>query len=80
MKLPSVEEVNEWSSEKYANTLRHIPEHPDYNSNFRQLIHVAYKVAAELGTQYTDALKKTRYGYRQVRGRKYLRQTPEKAF
>ncbi|MGI6046669.1 MAG: tagaturonate epimerase family protein [Petrimonas sp.] len=80
LKLPSVEEVNEWSSEKYANTLRHIPEHPDYNSNFRQLIHVAYKVAAELGTQYTDALKKTRYGYRQVRGRKYLRQTPEKAF
>lgn len=58
LKLPSVEEVNEWSSEKYADTLRHIPEHPDYNSNFRQLIHVAYKVAAELGTEYTDALKK----------------------
>ncbi|WP_436415735.1 tagaturonate epimerase family protein [Petrimonas sp.] len=57
-KLPSVEEVNEWTSKKYADTLRHIPEHPDYNSNFRQLIHVAYKVAAELGTEYTDALKK----------------------
>lgn len=57
-KLPSVDEVNGWSSEKYANTLRHIPGHPDYNSNFRQLIHVAYKVAAELGTEYTDALKK----------------------
>ncbi|MDD3189806.1 MAG: tagaturonate epimerase family protein, partial [Fermentimonas sp.] len=48
-KLPSVEEVNSWSSDKYADTLRHIPEHPDYNSNFRQLIHVAYKVAAEMG-------------------------------
>ena len=57
-KLPSVEEVNEWTSKKYADTLRHIPGHPDYNSNFRQLIHVAYKVAAELGTEYTDALKK----------------------
>lgn len=56
--LPSVEEVNGWSSEKYASTLRHIPGHPDYNSNFRQLIHVAYKVAAEMGTEYTDALKK----------------------
>ena len=56
--LPSVEEVNEWTSKKYADTLRHIPGHPDYNSNFRQLIHVAYKVAAELGTEYTDALKK----------------------
>lgn len=56
-KLPSVEEVNRWSSEKFANTLRHIPGHPDYNSNFRQLIHVAYKVAAELENEYTDALK-----------------------
>ena len=33
-------------------------EHPDYNPNFRQLIHVAYKVAAELGKEYTDLLEK----------------------
>jgi tagaturonate epimerase len=57
-KLPSVEEVNSWSSEKYANTLRHIPGHPDYNPNFRQLIHVAYKVASEMGKTYTDLLEK----------------------
>jgi hypothetical protein len=57
-KLPSVEEVNSWNSDKYADTLRHIPEHPDYNSNFRQLIHVAYKVAAEMGNEYTDMLVK----------------------
>lgn len=56
--LPAVEEVNTWSSEKYANTLRHIPGHPDYNSNFRQLIHVAYKVAAEMGSTYTGLLEK----------------------
>ena len=56
--LPSIEEVNGWSSEKYANTLRHIPNHPDYNSNFRQLIHVAYAVAAKLGDEYTDLLTK----------------------
>lgn len=56
--LPSVEEVNSWSSEKYVNTLRHIPDHPDYNANFRQLIHVAYKVAAEMGETYTKLLKK----------------------
>ena len=56
-KLPSVEEVNRWPSKKFADTLRHIPGHPDYNSNFRQLIHVAYKVAAEWGDEYTDALK-----------------------
>ncbi|MDP2338862.1 MAG: tagaturonate epimerase family protein [Bacteroidota bacterium] len=57
-KLPSVAEVAGWTSEKYANTLRHIPDHPDYNPNFRQLIHVGYKLAAEMGTTYTDLLKK----------------------
>ena len=57
-KLPTVEEVNGWTSEKYANTLRHIPGHPDYNPNFRQLIHVAYAVAAEMGADYTNLLEK----------------------
>lgn len=57
-KLPSVEEVNSWSGEKYANTLRHIPGHPDYNPNFRQLIHVAYAVAAKMGQEYYDLLEK----------------------
>ncbi|MBN2172505.1 MAG: hypothetical protein JW731_00130 [Bacteroidales bacterium] len=56
--LPSPEEVAGWSGEKFGNTLRHIPGHPDYNSNFRQLIHVGYKVAAEMGEIYTGLLKK----------------------
>ncbi len=55
--LPSAEEVLGWSSEKFANTLRHIPGHPDYNPNLRQLIHVGYKVAAEMGERYTSLLK-----------------------
>jgi len=57
-KLPPVAEVNGWSGDKFANTLRHIPGHPDYNPNFRQLIHVAYAVAAEMGSEYTDLLVK----------------------
>lgn len=56
-KLPSIEEVNQWGSEKFANSLRHIPGHPDYNANFRQLIHVGYKIAAEHGNEYTDLSK-----------------------
>jgi hypothetical protein len=56
--LPSAEAVAQWSSEKFANTLRHIPGHPDYNPNFRQLIHVGYKIAAESGVNYTDLLDK----------------------
>jgi len=57
-RLPSVTEVEAWSGEKFGNTLRHIPGHPDYNPNFRQLIHVGYKVAAEMGEKYTGLLKK----------------------
>ncbi len=56
--LPSPETVSGWSGEKFANTLRHIPDHHDYNPNFRQLIHVGYKVAAEMGDKYTGLLKK----------------------
>ena len=56
--LPSPEAVAAWTGEKFANTLRHIQGHPDYNSNLRQLIHVGYKVAAEMGDGYTGLLKK----------------------
>ncbi|MFW6277642.1 MAG: hypothetical protein ACOC1J_03135 [Prolixibacteraceae bacterium] len=57
-KLPTREEVDGWTGEKLADTLRHIPGHPDYNPNFRQLIHVGYKIAAEMGDDYTNLLKK----------------------
>ena len=56
--LPSVKDVERWTGEKLANTLRHIPSHPDYNPNFRQLIHVGYKVASEYGAEYTGTLEK----------------------
>ncbi len=54
--LPSPGEVDGWSAEKFSGTLRHIPGNADYNPNFRQLIHVGYKVAAELGGDYYAAL------------------------
>ena len=55
--LPTVETVNGWSAEHYANALRHDLECSDYNPSFRQLIHVAYKVASELGDVYLQALE-----------------------
>ena len=57
-KLPSKEEVNSWDGQKYANTLRHNQNCGDYNLNFRQLLHVGYKVAAQMGSRFTDALIK----------------------
>ena len=55
--LPSIETVNSWDSAHYVNALRHIPNSPEYNRHFRQLIHVGFKIAAEMGARYTDALK-----------------------
>lgn len=57
-KLPSIETVNGWSSAAYVKALRHDASCPEYNSSFRQLIHVAYKVAYELGDEYLQALDK----------------------
>jgi hypothetical protein len=54
--LPDPVIVNQWSSEKYANSLRHIPGHPDFNPDLRQLIHVGYKIAAEYSNIYCNAI------------------------
>lgn len=44
--LPSAGEVRAWNSRKFAASLRHDQANHDYNPNMRQLIHVAYKLAA----------------------------------
>jgi len=54
--LPTVEQVARWTGEQYANALRHDQARTEYNPNFRQLLHVGYKVAAQMGTRYTNAL------------------------
>jgi hypothetical protein len=56
-KLPAVDEVNDWSGDQYANALRHVQEHPEFNQHFRQLLHIAFKLAAKEGARYTDLLK-----------------------
>jgi tagaturonate epimerase len=55
--LPSVNEVSGWNRNKFSDSLRHIPENPDYNPNMRQLIHVAYKLAASQMNDYLKLLK-----------------------
>ena len=44
--LPSKSEVSGWDKKRFSDSLRHIPGNSDYNPNMRQLIHVAYKLAA----------------------------------
>lgn len=57
-RLPSPDQVMSWDGETYAAALRHAETDPRYNPNFRQLLHVGYKVAAELGDAYLQALEK----------------------
>jgi hypothetical protein len=56
-KLPPSGEVLTWNSAHFARTLIHDQTCRDYNPNFRQLIHISYKIAAEMGTGFTDALE-----------------------
>ena len=56
-KLPSPEKVNEWTSLEFVAALEHNGECPHYNAAFRQLVHVGYKVAAELGDEYLDMVR-----------------------
>ena len=57
-KLPTAAQIESWTGEQYARALRHNRKDPLYNPDFRQLVHVSYKIAAELGDEYYAALKR----------------------
>jgi hypothetical protein len=59
-RLPAPEEVERWSGEQFAAALRHDPRCKDFNPHLRQLLHVGYKVAAEMGEGYLRALDQYR--------------------
>jgi tagaturonate epimerase len=56
-RLPSPNEVRAWTSHDYTSALRHLQGARTYNSSFRQLLHVGFKVAAKMGSRYTDLLE-----------------------
>lgn len=55
-KLPNPNTVRAWSSEQFANALRHDQKCPEFNPSFRQLLHVSYKIAAKLEKRFLDML------------------------
>ena len=55
--LPSKQEVSGWTSLKFSDSLKHVPGNSDYNPNMRQLIHVAYKLAALRMDEYYRLLE-----------------------
>jgi hypothetical protein len=56
--LPSSEVVDKWNEKGFTAALRHDPQNPRYNPHFRQLLHVAYRIAAEMGERYLNLLEK----------------------
>jgi tagaturonate epimerase len=56
--LPKPETVARWDGAGFASALRHNSACPAYDPNLRQLLHVGYKVAAEMGGRYIAALEK----------------------
>ncbi len=54
--LPAPVAVGKWRSDQFVSALRHDPKCPAYNSSLRQLLHEGFKVAAKMGTRYTDML------------------------
>jgi hypothetical protein len=55
--LPEPSVVDDWSGWELAAALRHDPSEPRFNPSMRQLVHVAFRVAAKMGARYLDALK-----------------------
>jgi hypothetical protein len=58
--LPTAEDVESWAGGRFASALRHDQSCPEYSPDLRQLLHVGYKVAAEMGSRYLDALDASR--------------------
>lgn len=56
--LPSV--VQGWDGAAYAAALRHDTTCAEYNPHFRQILHVSYRVAAEMGERFLLALETSR--------------------
>jgi hypothetical protein len=55
--LPSSAEISTWDGKRFADAIRHNPDNKNYNRNMRQLLHVAYKLAAERIDQFNDLLQ-----------------------
>jgi hypothetical protein len=56
-KLPSTGTLLKWTPEQFIIAVRHDPENAAFNPHLRQLLHIGYKVAAQMGDRYLRALR-----------------------
>jgi tagaturonate epimerase len=59
-RLPLPAQVDLWTSTDYVRALQHEQTCPEFNSHFRQLVHIGYKVAAEMGPRFQRLLGECR--------------------
>jgi hypothetical protein len=52
--LPAPAQVATWNSEQFAEALRHEPLCRNYNPHLRQLMHLGFKIAAEMAPQMAE--------------------------
>jgi tagaturonate epimerase len=55
--LPADSEVEAWTAGEFVGRLEHNQSSPLYDPQFRQFLHVSFRVAAEMGARFTDALE-----------------------
>ena len=56
-KLPPPANVINWSSDEFVSAVRHDQANPAFNPSMRQLLHVGYKIAAQMGERYLSMLE-----------------------
>lgn len=59
-KLPLPSEVMRWDQNKLVNSLKHESKSKLLDNNFRQLLHISFKIAAEKGNLYFEMLEKAK--------------------
>ena len=57
-RLPAPRQFAEWSGPEVARAIRHVPDEPSFSPDIRQLLHVAFKLAAKAGERYTTLLER----------------------
>ena len=58
--LPTPAEAQRWTAAQWVDALRHNRESPQYNRSLRQLMHVAFKIAAKMGRDTLPCWRSTR--------------------
>jgi hypothetical protein len=57
-RLPTPADVDRWDGPTLAGAIRHVKSDTRFNPHMRQLVHVAFRVAAKMGSRYLEALAK----------------------